>query len=155
MYKSLLAFLLIPGFLLTSCDTGSTNKETLDAYAPAATTTISPDSLLQSWNDAWNKDDSAALQAMFTDQSIVLSNELKLTGTDSIMKGWVHQNMPVLLNLTTTTLSSGASDSVAFSSGTWRGQIMAPEDSVFSEGVYTLIWKKQADNNWKVALAHL
>lgn len=136
--------------LITSC---SDNKK---ISSGAEAMVVSVDSLNSSWDNSWNDKDANAIANMFTANSVVLSGSWKVLGKDSIMKNWVNLQLPRMTNFKTTKIIAEASSDMAFQTGFWTLDVTR-NDSVIgtSNGNYTTIWKKQADNSWKIDLLHM
>lgn len=117
---------------------------------------VSTDSLTGLWNAAWNNKDSTALANMFSENTVYLAGDANLIGRDSIMVKWVNNNLPAVANLQTVKMSEGTSDGMAYQSGTWTLDVMNNDSLVSKEnGIYTFVWKKQADNSWKLEVVQL
>jgi ketosteroid isomerase-like protein len=122
---------------------------------PAVETTlepvVSPDSLVQAWNRAWNEKDTAAIAKSFSENSVVLSGDWMQKGKDSIMQKWVHENLPVSSNLRTTHIADGTSVEMALYSGFYTIDVAPEGCEPFTEvGNFTAIWKKYEDRTWKL-----
>jgi len=141
---------LFIGVLISSC----TNNKTVNS--DTTTTVVSVDSLNTSWNNAWNNKDVNAIANMFTENTVVLSGSWEAIGKDSIMKNWVNSQLPRMTNFKTTKLIAEASTHMAFQTGFWTLDTKRNDSIVgTAQGNYTTIWKKQADNSWKIELLHM
>ena len=142
------SIILSTAIFLCACTNKADNKT-------VAATTISADSMIIVWNNAWNKDDSLAISDMFTDQSVFLSGTRKIIGTDSIMKKWVNKQLPKISNLSTEKITSGATNNMVFYTGFYTLDLTT-NDSITgkADGNFSAIWKKQDDNAWKIELIH-
>lgn len=66
--------------------------------------------------------------------------------------------MPTISNLKTSTLSTVADTQIAYEAGTFSVDVSpeAPgEPRGLGEGNFMLLWKKGADDNWKLSYAQL
>jgi len=143
-----IAVALIIGVFIYSC---SNNNQ-----AASEIKVVSVDSLNTSWDNAWNKRDANAIANMFTENTVVLSGSWEVVGKDSIMKNWVNSQLPRMTNFKTTKLIAEASSGMAFQTGFWSLDINRNDSIVgTAKGNYTTIWKKQADNTWKIELLHM
>lgn len=139
---------LVIGIFISSC----TNNKPVSSEAEV----VSVDSLNSSWNNSWNIKDTNAIANMLTENTVVLSGSWKAIGKDSIMKNWINGQLPRMANFKTTKLASEASSDMAFQTGFWTLDIKRNDSIVgTSQGNYTTVWKKQADNSWKIELLHM
>ncbi len=129
-------------------------KQQNDGQTDKIVSVISPDSLMNAWNVAWNSTDSITISKMLTDKSfVVFSNKKKLSGTDSIMTKWVNKNLPQIANLKTEKISSSATSEMAYYYGNYSLDITKNDSVVGSDiGCFTAIWKLQSDKSWKMEL---
>jgi ketosteroid isomerase-like protein len=134
-------------FWMASCQSPSENTS-----LSLVSKSVSPDSLIQDWNVAWNTKDSTKISGYFTDQSVVIfSTNHKMAGQDSIMKNWISGNLPAVANLKTEKISSASSSNLAYYSGTYSLDIIRNDSLVGTDiGIFTTIWKLQSDQSWKI-----
>jgi ketosteroid isomerase-like protein len=135
-------------FTIVSCNQQPTDQ-------PVETTNmISPDSLISQWNLNWNNHDSVALLSMFTDHSaVILSQKERLKGIDAINTGWLRESLAVLSNLKTENFSSSSGKEFAYYAGNYTlDRKRADSASEAGLGCFTMIWKVQPDNSWKIEL---
>lgn len=137
---------------LYSCMGNFKAPESIDTTASQ----VSPDSLIQLWNAAWNANDSTAIANMFNNESVVLETQWQQEGADSIMQSWVLGQLPQVSNLKTEKVASGVGDGMAFYTGFYTLDVTS-NDSIVGKanGNFTTIWKLQDDKSWKVKLIHL
>lgn len=121
---------------------------------PVAVSVVSPDSLTNLWNDAWNQHDSAAIANMFAaNATVVFSDKEKIVGAAAIMAQWVRQNLPSTKKLITENTASSSTADMAYYAGNYSLDYIKKDSSEGNEkACFTAIWKKQEDNNWKVEL---
>lgn len=145
-----IVIVLIIAVLVSSCS----NNTPLSSEAEAKVVLV--DSLNTSWNNVWNTKDANAIANMLTENTVVLSGSWKAIGKDSIMKNWVNRQLPRMTNFKTTKLVAEASSDMAFQTGFWTLDIKRNDSIVgTAQGNYTTVWKKQADNSWKIELLHM
>ncbi len=114
------------------------------------------DSLGEAFINAWNMQDSAAVMNEISDDAVAMNDSLIHNGKKDIAGNWVGGGVKVISNLKTETLISGAGPDLAYEGGTYTLNINPPGGSVLHErGNYSLVWKKQADNSWKLSLIHI
>lgn len=137
--------------LIFSC---SIKNEQTETATPVAAMTHMEDSLVTLWNDAWNRNDTNAIAAMFNDKSVVISGfDYVLTGADSIMQKWVNGQVKAVANLQTQKLQGNTSGNMAFYAGTWTLDVTNDKDSVVGnhKGSFTAAWEKQESSNWIIS----
>lgn len=144
--------IVIIGILFSACSGNKEQKITSDKISQ----NVSVDSLITTFTDLWNQNDSIGLSKTFTNSTLVLIGDGKATGTDSIMKNLVSKQLPRVANLKITKFSEGTSTDFAFYTGSWTIDFTKNETVVGSDvGNITIIWKKQSDNSWKIELLHM
>ena len=141
--KHLLTPLAI-SILLFAC----TNKNTNTTSAQKA---VSVDSLEKAWDDAFNAHDFEKFTNMIADDAIVFENEWMAMGKDSVIAKFVkpHFSHPSTYVMKTTKVTDGVSEGMVYRVGEYS-DVKKDSAVTFNKGSYTLIWKKQADNNWRV-----
>ena len=147
--KSIQLLILAFTLVLFSC---SNNKSTGEVNSVVIQQKlVSVDSLEDAWDKAWNAQDLNALKNMLAENAVAFENEWMVVGKDSLIEKFVKPNFSVLKNSTmkTTKVVDGVSEGMVYRVGQYS---FVTKDSakVRLKGPFTLIWKKQADNNWKV-----
>jgi uncharacterized protein (TIGR02246 family) len=114
------------------------------------------DSLMKPWINAWNSADAEKIAAMFADDALVILPGFKFSGIDSVKTKWIVPTALTLRNLTVQNLKEDKTSDLASISGSYMHDWVR-NDSVISRagGYYTFLWRKQADNSWKVAVVNL
>lgn len=150
---TVLSLITVVSFLISGCN-ASSNHEAGHNGNQTAAATISTDSLINNWNQGWNNHDSKALTNSFTDNSVVVfSSKKKFIGANDIMNNWINKNLPSVKNLKTEKISASASSDMAFFNGTYTLDITRNDSLVGNDaGCFTIIWKQQQPNDWKVEL---
>lgn len=136
-------------FLISSCQQSrNSNLDNSVSYS------VSPDSLINIWNEAWNKHDSTAISNMLATNSVVVfSTEEKLVGVNTIMTDWVSKNLPMVTNLKTEKTSAATSSEMAYFNGTYTLDIVRNDTILGSDkGCFTFVWKLQDSKDWKMEL---
>lgn len=140
-------------FALFSCE----NKKDGEAQVLSAqTTTADAKSLMTSFEEAWNKDDSAAVANMMADDVLLISGKTKFKGKKEITDNWISRHIPITTNLKITDHQAGAGSDIVYSTGTWQLDIM--QDGKLkgtSFGNHTFLWKKQDDGSHKLILLNM
>lgn len=118
------------------------------------TLAANPDSLIASWNKAWNDTDSTTLFNLFTNESqVIFSAKQRLVGKDSILNYWIKSHLPMVRNLKTSKFYSATSDDMAYYSGSYTLDRVEKDSIVGSdEGCFTAIWNRDSNNVWKMNL---
>lgn len=141
--KLIFAALLIAG-LLTACS--------------KPTETANVQDLNQQFISAWNNKDSSKVIALLADDVHFLQGNVHFKGKPEVAKRWVQETMPTITDLKTNVVSSDADTHVAYEAGTFSVDVLpdgANQAAGFGEGNFMLLWKKGADNTWKLSYAQL
>ncbi|MCY7352499.1 MAG: nuclear transport factor 2 family protein [Cytophagaceae bacterium] len=128
--------------LLTSC----TKKE------------VNVQELNQQFIGAWNNKDSDKVISLLADDVHFLQGSLHLNGKSEVAQGWVRSTLPTISDLKTNVVTSAADDKTAYQAGTFSVDVLPAtpnEPHGFGEGNFILLWKKGADNTWKLSYAQL
>jgi ketosteroid isomerase-like protein len=119
-------------------------------------TVVNVDSLNTLFVEGWNQKDSAAIMNIIASDAIVMNDSLIHTGHSAIASGWVSGGVKVLSNIVTNPLNTGFDENIAFDAGTYSLDLTIPGGPLLKErGNYSLIWKKQSDQQWKLAHIHI
>ncbi|MBO0933475.1 YybH family protein [Fibrella aquatilis] len=129
--------------LFVSCKSGETaNVATMD----------------QQFIQAWNNKEIDKVVAMLDDNVQFLQGESRFTGKSEVAEKWVRATVPTITNLKTSAISTGNDATMAYEAGTYSVDVLpeAPgEPRGIGEGNFTLLWKKAADDTWKLSFAQL
>ncbi len=120
--------------------------------------TVSVQSLNQEFISAWNNKDSGKITGFFADDVQFVQGSAHLKGKDEVSQKWVSQTLPTLSDLKTSVSSSSTDDHTAYEAGTFSVDVLPAtpaEPHGYGEGNYILLWKKAADNTWKLSYAQL
>lgn len=127
-------------FVIYSCS----SKQEIVAVSPARL-----DSLKIAWDNAWNNRDAEAIKNQFDNHAVVFENAWIVRGIDSLQNGFIAPNSAAIKSFRTEMITGGSSDSLAYLIGNYFIETnREPADTIV--GPFTLIWKKQDDNTWKV-----
>ena len=141
--KSLLCSLFV-AVALSSCSKAgdAVNVQTLD----------------QDFIGAWNSRDSGKINGMMADDVAFVQGNAHWKGKAEVSQKWVSATLPTISNLKTSVTSSSVDANTAYEAGTFSVDV-APagpgEPAGFGEGNYIFLWKKAADNTWKLSYAQL
>ena len=156
--RSVLSIALVA--LVLAC---APRTETADPAATATTATTDTatpeaareavDQLRQRWVEAAERDDAAAVAALYTDDAVVTSpQDEPARGRDAIMQLWQTQ-FPVSTNLRVNPSRTEAGREVVAEYGTFT-QTITPPNATAQEfnGDYLVISRRQDDGSWRIAL---
>ncbi|MDQ2771478.1 MAG: nuclear transport factor 2 family protein [Bacteroidota bacterium] len=142
--KSLAFSLLVAAALTSSCSKS--------ADAPNVQT------LNQDFISAWNSRDSGKINGMLADDVAFVQGNAHWKGKDEVSQKWVSATLPTISNLKTSVSSSNTDAASAYEAGTFSVDVPAAgpgQPAGFGEGNYIFLWKKAADNTWKLSYAQL
>ena len=141
--KSLFCSLLV-AVALSSCSKAgeAVNVQTLD----------------QDFINAWNSRDSGKITGMMADDITFVQGNAHWKGKDEVGQKWVSATIPTIANLKTSVSSSNTDANTAYEAGTFSVDVQPAgpgQPAGFGEGNYIFLWKKAADNTWKLSYAQL
>lgn len=117
---------------------------------------VNVDSLNNLFVAGWNNSDSASIMNTVAEDAIAMNDSLIHQGRNAIAADWVSGGIRVISNIKTRSLIKGVGPEVAYDGGTYTLNINPPGGPLLNErGNYSLVWKKQPDNNWKLTLIHI
>lgn len=140
--------------MLASCGTDKGDK----TYKLEVPTSNRADvrSLMTSFDDAWNRKDSAALLNLFADDVVLISGKERYSGKNELAGNWLRTNLPVTSNLRINDVKNDAGNEIAYSAGTWNLDVNVPgREATSSAGNHTFVWKRVADNVWKLSFINI
>lgn len=120
--------------------------------------TVNIQDLDQQFIGAWNNKDSDKIISLLADDVHFLQGNTHFKGKAEVADKWVRETLPTLTDLKTNVVSSGTDSQTAYEAGTFSVDVLPlnPKDPhAFGEGNYILLWKKGADNSWKLSYAQL
>ena len=120
--------------------------------------TVNVQDLDQQFIGAWNNKDSAKIISFLADDVHFLQGNTHFKGKSEVASKWVSETLPTLTDLKTNVVSSGTDSQTAYEAGTFSVDVLPlnPKDPhAYGEGNYILLWKKGADNSWKLSYAQL
>lgn len=146
--------LLLAALSWSACKQGTGRENIVKDNEKAAVSAL--DSVNAAFDAAWNKKDSAAVISMFADDIIMISGKNILKGKDELAQKFVATQMPVAGNLKVKKERVDASGNLGYETGTWSLQISLPGKTPFEQtGNYNFVWKKGADQIWKVSVINM
>ncbi|SHF13019.1 YybH family protein [Flavisolibacter ginsengisoli] len=138
--------------MIVSCTNSKGEEKDKSAEPTKTTATVTSKELNQQFDNAWNSKDSSKLISMLADDVQLLSAATHMNGRTEVTERFIRHNLPVTSNLRTNVVSTGESDALAYESGTFSLDVAPPGAKPFvNNGNYTFVWKKQADQSWKVS----
>jgi ketosteroid isomerase-like protein len=145
--KNKLLFVLAAGLLvLAACNP----KAESTAKVPET------DSLMNPWIAAWNASDVDKITSLFAGDAVVILPDTLMAGIELVKKAWIVPSAATLRNLTVKNHKVEKSDDLVSMSGSYIHDWMK-NDSItgHAKGFYTFLWKKLADNNWKIVVVNI
>ena len=135
-------FLLTLAMVLFSC----TPKPTVNKDQALA------DSLLKVDVVAWNSGDGQIIADLFTDNCLIINNGQFVWTKDSLL-AFAQKVAPFMKNFKAVLGPTTVSDTCVYMQKYWTFDYVVNGNPIFfTRGVSTLIWVKQPDNSWKIAL---
>jgi ketosteroid isomerase-like protein len=130
----------------------------LFASCSKTTDTVNIQDLNRQFIDAWNNKDAAKITNLLADDAEFLQGNTHYKGKSEVAEKWVRETLPTLSDLKTNVVSSGTDTQMGYEAGTFSVDVLPvnPADPhAYGEGNYTFLWKKVADNSWKLSYAQL
>ena len=112
----------------------------------------------QQFIQAWNNKETDKVVGYLDDNVQFLQGATRFSGKNEVADKWVRSTMPTISNLKTSATSSAADTQLAYEAGTYSVDVLpaAPgEPSGTGAGNFMLLWKKGADDSWKLSYAQL
>jgi ketosteroid isomerase-like protein len=125
---------------------------------PGANTVNDVQALNKQFIDAWNSKDTDKIVEFLADDVHFLQGNTHFTGKSEVSQKWVRETLPSLSDLRTYTVSSTIDDKTAYEAGTYQVDVMPgtpQEPRGLGKGNFILLWKKTADDTWKLSYAQL
>jgi len=129
---------------ISACTTPGSNTTAIQSE-------VSVDSLESAWDSAWNAHDLETLENMISDNSIVFTDGWKAMGKDSVIEKFLKINLPINRGFKSSKIMDGSSPGMVYRVGEWSMDFIKSDSTIgTNKGVFTIIWKKQTDNKWRV-----
>ncbi|MEZ0487745.1 YybH family protein [Fibrella aquatica] len=116
------------------------------------------EALNQQFIQAWNNKEAEKVVGLLDDNVQFLQGETRFAGKSEVADKWVRATMPTIGNLKLSTVSTAADTQVAYEAGTYSVDVLpevAGEPGGLGSGNFMLLWKKAADDSWKLSYAQL
>jgi ketosteroid isomerase-like protein len=123
-------------FAFTQKPSDDKNKALVDSLNSVATT-------------AWGSGVIDKVMNIYADDAVVISGQNKMAGKDSIANGWKYV-APYAKNFKTYESVFSVSNDMVFIEGLFTFDWNKDNYSALAKGVAIVVWKKQADNTWKI-----
>ena len=147
-----LLLILLFGISLFGCNQHSC--ENCDQQRSVASVNV--DSLNALFLAGWNNKDSAAIAKTIADNAVVMNDSLVHKGIKAIADNWISGGVKVLSNIKTSSSIRDGNGNIAYDGGTYSLDLTPPGGPVLKEkGNYSMVWAKQANNEWKLTLIHI
>lgn len=107
---------------------------------------------------AWNSKDADKVISYLAEDVQFLQGEVQYRGKSEVSDKWVKETLGTITDLKTNVISAGAGENIAYEGGTYSVDVLPAgpdEPHGLGEGNYILLWKKGADDTWKLSYAQL
>ncbi|WP_310395189.1 DUF4440 domain-containing protein [Hymenobacter sp.] len=114
--------------------------------------------LNQEFISAWNNKDSGKITGFLAEDVSFVQGSAHWKGKGEVAQKWVNETMPTISGLKTSVVSSTTDANTAYEAGTFSVDVLPAgpnQPRGFGEGNYIFLWKKGADNAWKLSYAQL
>jgi len=118
-------------------------------------TMVNVDSLLDITNKAWENKDIEGIRNTLSEEAVVLTNEGKVEGKDSIMAKLAKFDPSVTAKVECVPAYKCVCCCCASYTGQYTMTVTGKDKTITEKGTFTYIWKPQKDNSWKLVLMHL
>jgi ketosteroid isomerase-like protein len=105
----------------------------------------------RAWSDAFVRNDTAALMALYTEDAVLLPPGAEFRGRDGVRE-WLRAQAPGFVPLTHSTTPKELSiyDSIAVEHGRWQNSFRVGNGpDVNASDEYIVIWKRGVDGQWR------
>ncbi|GAB3898165.1 hypothetical protein GCM10028803_17210 [Larkinella knui] len=131
---------------------------TLSTACSTTTQPVTVQELNRQFISAWNSKEADKIIAFLADDVQFVQGSSHWQGKSEVASKWVRATLPTLDDLKTFTVSSGTDQQTAYEAGTFSVDVLPAtpaEPHGTGEGNFMLLWKKGADNAWKLSYAQL
>lgn len=114
--------------------------------------------LNQQFISAWNNKDTEKIISFLAEDVHFLQGNTHFKGKSEVAQKWVRETLPTLADLKTNVVSSSADTKTAYEAGTYSVDVLPDgpdQPHGIGEGNFILLWKKGADDTWKLNYAQL
>ena len=129
--------------VVISCSTKTTTTASRDKALS--------DSLLKINEDAYNSGDAQKIADMFTDDCLLINGSTYTWSKDSVLV-FAKSLIPSLKNFKTHLGPFSVSEDMVYQEKYYTGDWVVGDITLKGKGVSILVWIKQPDNSWKIAL---
>lgn len=119
---------------------------------------VNVQTLNQDFISAWNNRDSGKITGLLADDVSFVQGTAHWKGKDEVSQKWVRETLPTISGLRTSVVTSSTDTNTAYEAGTFSVDVVPAgpnQPRGFGEGNYIFLWKKAADNAWKLSYAQL
>jgi uncharacterized protein (TIGR02246 family) len=115
------------------------------------------DTLVENWNNAWNKHDAATIANMMNDDVRFVAHKMQLNGKNEVVEKFVKGNYKIVSGLKTEKIASKIDGSLAVYFGNYHHNEVDESGKVTgsSSGNFTLAFQKNKQNVWKLSVVEL
>jgi uncharacterized protein (TIGR02246 family) len=138
--------------LAAACQQTDQTQATADVSEKGSgTNPVATGELRAQWIAAAERDDAAAVAAMYTEDAIFLTSEAQAYTGRAAIEAAFSESFKTNSGLTVTEESSTTSGDVVYATGTWAQKVATPDGkTVDAEGRYLVITQLQPDGTWKI-----
>lgn len=120
--------------------------------------TVTIQELNKQFISAWNTKEADKIIGFLADDVQFVQGSSHWQGKSEVSNKWVRATLPTLDDLKIYAMSSGSDNQTAYEAGTFAVEVLpanSDEPKGIGEGNFMLLWKKGADNTWKLSYAQL
>ncbi|WP_421826065.1 YybH family protein [Larkinella sp.] len=131
---------------------------TLTTACSPANEPVNVQELNKQFITAWNTKETDKIVGFLADDVQFVQGNSHWQGKSEVATKWVRATLPTLDDLKTFAVSSSTDQQTAYEAGTFSVDVLPAnpdEPHGTGEGNYMLLWKKGADNTWKLSYAQL
>ncbi len=111
--------------------------------------------LINEWNTAWNRHDSASIADIFDIDAVLIHDTIVAKGQKEIAEKFIGANYKLVNNLTTNELKSWQSNDKSAFAGSFNLDIMNDGKLLAkSKGFITILWQKSS-GTWKATIVQI
>ncbi|HJZ51751.1 MAG TPA: SgcJ/EcaC family oxidoreductase [Candidatus Acidoferrales bacterium] len=159
-FAGLLSCAVVCATLIAACSTGTGDQPQPQVAVQPADTRASDEAAIRAASAAWSQASTAKdidkAVSFYGDGAVVMSPKAPAVhGSENIRKGWAEgfATPGPGLSWRTTAVEVARSGDLAYENGTYDFVTTGKDGKTSDEkGKYLVIWKKQADGAWKVAV---
>ena len=112
------------------------------------------DALMATWENTWNNQDSVGFKNQFTENALLIDDNLIAIGTDQINTKFIRAFINVVTNIKDVKLKDWSTNDMAGYTGTYSLEVVVNKQVVNrGTGAVTINWVKTEKGEWKITTA--